>query len=405
MKALVFRNDRARQAATKLAGFVSPKAFVGPYAPVQLEDVTEPVPPAPDWVVCDTILSGLCGSDTKQIFLDGARDNPLTAIISFPHVLGHEAVGRRRDTGQRVVLNPWLSCVPRGIDPPCPACAEGRFPQCRNFTHGLLPPSLHIGNCAGAAGTHADAFMAHEGQLFAIPDGIDDDTAVLADPASVSLHAILRAPPDLRRPALVYGCGTLGLAAIALLRVLYPDVEVWAASRPGASAELATKLGAARVLTSSPDQLVEQVAAAIPTERLRPWSGKVWLQDGPGVVYDMVGTPETIETAMRCVETDGHVVVSGVEPPGRFEWTPLYFKELHIIGSNAFGIENVGGVRKHAFEHYFDFVRGGLDLTPLITHRFPLARWQDAVLAVANRATTGSIKVLLEPRIPVRIPS
>ena len=61
MKALVFRNDRARQAATKLAGFVSPKAFVGPYAPVRLEDVAEPTPPAPDWVVCDTVLSGLCG--------------------------------------------------------------------------------------------------------------------------------------------------------------------------------------------------------------------------------------------------------------------------------------------------------------------------------------------------------
>ena len=76
MKALVFRNDRARQAATKLGGFVSPKAFVGPLAPVQLEDVAEPVPPAPDWVVCDTILSGLCGSDTKQIFLDGAPRQP-----------------------------------------------------------------------------------------------------------------------------------------------------------------------------------------------------------------------------------------------------------------------------------------------------------------------------------------
>jgi len=403
MKALVFRDDRVRQAATKLAGFVSPKAFVGKYAPVQLEDVAEPVPPAPDWFVCDTVLSGLCGSDTKQIFLDGARDNPLTAIISFPHVLGHEAVGRRRDTGQRVVLNPWLSCVPRGIDPPCSACATGRYPQCRNFTHGVLPPSLHLGNCAGAGGTHADAFMAHQTQLFAIPDDIDDETAVLADPASVSLHAILRSPPNPDRPALVYGCGTLGLAAIALLHALYPDVEVWAASRPGPSVELATKLGAARVLPATPDALVEQVATWMPTARLRPWSGNTWLQDGPGVIYDMVGTPKTIETAMRCVNTDGHVVIAGVEPPGRFEWTPLYFKELHLVGSNAFGIENLGGNRKHAFEHYFDLVRDGLDLTPLITHRFPLSHWQEAVLAVANRQTTGSIKVLLQP--PQRRPT
>ena len=55
----------------------------------------------------------------KQILLNGSRDNPLTALVSFPHVLGHEVAGRRADTGQRVVLNPWLSCTPRGIDPPC----------------------------------------------------------------------------------------------------------------------------------------------------------------------------------------------------------------------------------------------------------------------------------------------
>ena len=89
--------------------------------------------------------------------------------------------------------------------------------------------------------------------------------------------------------------------------------------------------------------------------------------------------------------------VVGVEPPGRFEWTPLYFKEVHVIGSNAFGVEEVRGIRKHSFEHYFDFVRRGLDLTPLITHRFPLTGWQDAVLAVAHQSTTGSIKVLIQP--------
>jgi threonine dehydrogenase-like Zn-dependent dehydrogenase len=89
--------------------------------------------------------------------------------------------------------------------------------------------------------------------------------------------------------------------------------------------------------------------------------------------------------------------VSGVEPPRRFEWTPLYFKELHVIGSNGFGVEEVGGVAKHAMEHYFDFIAGGLDLTPVITHRFPLARWDDAVLTVKDSRRTGAVKVLLDP--------
>jgi threonine dehydrogenase-like Zn-dependent dehydrogenase len=90
-------------------------------------------------------------------------------------------------------------------------------------------------------------------------------------------------------------------------------------------------------------------------------------------------------------------VVSGVEPPKRFEWTPLYFKELHVIGSNGFGVEEVGGVAKHAMLHYFDFVAAGLDLTPVITHRFPLQRWDEAVLALKNARRTGAVKVLLEP--------
>ena len=90
-------------------------------------------------------------------------------------------------------------------------------------------------------------------------------------------------------------------------------------------------------------------------------------------------------------------MISGVEPPGRFEWTLLYFKELHLVGSNGFGIEDVGGVRKHAFEHYFDFAAAGMDLTPVVTHRFPLDRWADAVMAIKRSRSTGAVKVLLVP--------
>jgi threonine dehydrogenase-like Zn-dependent dehydrogenase len=113
-------------------------------------------------------------------------------------------------------------------------------------------------------------------------------------------------------------------------------------------------------------------------------------------VYDTVGSPETVETSMRLLQTGGTLVISGVEKPKRFEWTPLYFKELHVVGSNAFGIEEIDGVRKHAFDHYFDFVDAGLDLTPIITHRFPFDEWKRAVLTIARRRHTGAVKVLLE---------
>lgn len=397
MKALVFRNSLPKQAVASIGGRLTAKAYVWQVAPISLEDVPEPVPPGRGWVVCNTVVAGLCGSDTKQIFLHGARDNPLTALISFPHVLGHEAVARRGDTAARVVLNPWLSCTPRGIDPQCPACAEGHYPHCRNFTRGLLPPSIHLGNCSAAGGVHAERFCAHESQLVEVPPGMSNEAAVLSDPAAVSLHSILLAPPESGAPVLVYGCGTLGLAAIALLRRLYPAQEIWAVSRAGPTEELAVRLGADRVLPSEPDELVTAVAEASGATPLVPWSKKQWLQDGPAVVYDTVGSPETVETSMRFAATGGTLVISGVEAPARFEWTPLYFKELHVIGSNAFGVEEVRGVRKHAFEHYFDLVAEGLDLTSIITHRFPLEQWDQAVLTIADREHTGAVKVLLEP--------
>ena len=397
VKALVFRHNLAREAATTIGGRLGQRAFVSRLAPTRLQDVDELPLPAADWVRVETTFSGLCGSDVKQIVLNGVRDNPLTALVTFPHVLGHEVVGRRADTRERVVLNPWLSCAPRGVDPPCDACQDGRFPWCRSFRAGNLPTSIHLGNCAGAAGAHAERFAAHVSQLFAIPPEVPDEAAVLADPVSVSLRSVMLAPPPEGQAVLVYGSGTLAFAAIALLRHLYPATEVWAATRPGPRAALADQLGAHAVLSSSPDELVAQVARRVGARPLEPWSRRAWLQDGPAVVYDTIGSTQTVETSLRLLATGGTLIVSGVEPPKRFEWTPLYFKELRVIGSNGFGIEEVGGVAKHAIEHYFDFVAAGFDLTPVITHRFPLERWGEAVLTVKNARHTGAVKVLLEP--------
>lgn len=142
---------------------------------------------------------------------------------------------------------------------------------------------------------------------------------MLADPVSVSLRSILLAPPPGGQPVLVYGSGTLAFAVVALLRHLYPATEVWAATRPWARAPLATRLGAHAVLSSSPDELVAQVARRVGTTPLEPWSRRDWLQDGPAVVYDTVGGTETVETSLRLLTTGGTLVVSGVEPPKRFE--------------------------------------------------------------------------------------
>ena len=407
MQALVFENSLPRLAATKLLAAFSPRAYVGPTAPMRLKDIPDPAFPAPDWVVLRTELCGLCGSDYKQVFLKGSFDNPMTALISFPQVLGHEVVAtidhvgpgvRHRRVGERVVLNPWLSCAPRGL-PLCEWCQQGELAQCRNFARGTLAPGVHHGNSRQATGGFAPLLPAHESQCIAIPDGISTEAAVLADPFSVSLHAILHEPPP-GPVALVYGCGTLGLAAIAILRALNPAVRVLAVARFDHQARLARQLGAERVFPHRPALgIIDGIAEIVGADVQRPWRGLPMVNGGVDVVYDSVGAAETIEVGVRITRPRGRIVVMGVEVPRRFEWTPMYFKEIAIVGSNAFAIEEWDGRRQHAMAWYFEFIRSKrLDVTPIITHRFRLAEYSDAFLACYDQGASGAVKVLFDFR-------
>lgn len=406
MQALVCDVSIPRQVVSALLGRLDKRFYLGPYSTAVLRDIPEPELPRDDWLVLRTRLCGICGSDYKQIFLNGSMDNPMTALISFPQVLGHEVVGvvervgpgvRHRRVGDRVVLNPWLSCGPRGVEPPCPECATGQFSICRNFARGALPPGIHTGNSSKATGGFAPLVPAHESMCIPIPEGVRDEEAVLADPFSVSLHAILKRPPAPGAPALVYGCGTLGLLSIAILRALHPDSRVFAIARFPHQRALAERFGAAVVLPHEPiAEVVGRIGAETGAQVLTPWYGPPWLYGGGiDVVYDTVGAPETVEVGVRIAAARGALVVTGVEQPRRFEWTPLYFKEIAVIGSNAFGVEEFEGRRRHAMEIYLDLVaQRRIDVTPILSHRFPLSDYREAFLACGDQQASGAVKVL-----------
>lgn len=396
----------ARLAATKLLSLFTPRAYVGGVAPIRLREIADPDLIAPDWLVLRTSLCGLCGSDYKQVFLNGRIDNPMTALVSFPQVLGHEVVARvervgsgvrTRRIGERVVLDPWLACAPRGL-PPCEWCRQGELAQCLNFTRGRLTTGIHHGNSSQATGGMAPLLPAHESQCHAIPDEISDEAAVLADPFSVSLHAILHHPPRAGGAALVYGCGTLGLLAIAILRALHPDVRVLAVARFPHQAGLARSFGAETVLAHQPARaVIEGVGSALGVELREPWHGLPMLNGGADVVYDTVTSPGTLEIGVRVTRSRGKIVALGVEVPKAFEWTPLYHKELSLVGSNAFAFETFEGRRQHAIEWYFELIRTRrIDVTPIITHRYPLADYRRAFLACHDQGASGAVKVLFD---------
>src|SRR5262245_43485213 len=265
MKALVFMTDPGEvEAPAPDAPRLEQHLATTPMA---IEEVADPTILADDWVVLQTRLTGICGSDSKQILMDfdDAADNPMTALISFPQVLGHEVVADVVECGgavtavrpgQRVVLNPWLSCGPRGIDPMCPACQVGDFSACNHVVDGRLAPGIHTGNSSDATGGFAEYLPAHESMVFAVPDDVPDEVAVLADPFSVSLHAISRNPPPAGGSVVVYGAGALGTTSTAILRALHLDVRVATIARFDAQARLAAKLGATVFSPEPRDELI-----------------------------------------------------------------------------------------------------------------------------------------------------
>ena len=381
--------------------------------PMKLVDLDDPGFLLPDWVVTRPRLTGICGSDAKQVFMDwgeavASPDNPMKGFFSLPQVLGHEvvadvvALGPEAEglaVGDRVVLNPWLSCAPRGVDPICPACRAGDLSLCWSFGVGPIAPGIHTGTSSDASGGYATLMPAHDSMLFKVPDSISDEHAVFADPFAVSLHSITRHPPPAGGKVMVYGAGALGTCATAILRSLYPEVEVLVVARFEAQAELARKLGAEVIDHEPASQVIEQAAA---------WSGGALTPaDGlpmafPGaidVVYDTIGKRETFEVGSRVLRARGTLVKAGVHGPTLWEDTPLYFKELAMVGSNAFGVEEVDGVRRHGIQHYLDLVADGtIDLTGMLTHTFELDDWRDAFASLATQDRTGAIKVAFDQR-------
>jgi threonine dehydrogenase-like Zn-dependent dehydrogenase len=380
--------------------------------PMRLEDMADPGFLRPDWVVTKPRLTGICGSDSKQVFMDWgdvqSPDNPMKAFFSLPQVLGHEVVAdvvalgpeaEGFDIGDRVVLNPWLSCAPRGVSPLCPACVAGDLSLCASFGVGPIAPGIHTGTSKDASGGYAELMPAHDSMLFKVPDSVPDEVAVFADPFAVSLHAVTRHAPPAGGKVMVYGAGALGTCTTAILRALYPDVAVLVVARFGAQADLARSLGATVIAHEPAMQVIEEAAA---------WSGGV-LQPADGmpmaypgaidVVYDTVGKRETFEVGSRVARARGTIVKAGVHGPTFWEDTPLYFKELSFVGSNAFGVEEVGGVRKHGIAHYLDMAAAGrVDLTGLLTHTFRLDEWRAAFTALATQDRSGAIKVAFDFR-------
>jgi len=389
MLALEMFRSVPRTVAGKAIGGRMPGVLSGFAAPLRLVTIDPPKVDRPGWARLLSRLSGICGSDLS--LLTGRNSPYLSPLVSFPFVPGHEVVGETLDDlddlprGSRIVVDPVLGCIPRGVEP-CEWCAAGRHSRCNHVTAGGLSAGIQTGFCADTGGGWSAQFVAHRSQLHRVPDDLDDARAVLVEPLACAIHAVRRAAVPTDATVLVIGAGTVGLLTVLALREFTEAGPILVSARYPRQRERARELGATEVIES------EQVQRALRRKTggfvVKPERGEEFLLGGADVAFDCTsGSGMTVAT--RAVRAGGTVVMAGMPNAGT-DLTPVWFRELTIVGGYASGGEDfpdaLGLARDAPLDGYVDAV-------------YPLHRWSEAVQHATSAGRLGSTKVAFNPRL------
>ena len=378
----------------------------GPGGLLRLTELQAPrLPAAPGWVRLRPELSGICGSDVAVAHAKSSF--VLSAFYSAERqVLGHEVVAvvaevgpgvTRVSEGDRVALDPVLSCVHRGFDPVCRSCREGHPNVCERFDEpgltGCCSPTQ--GFDATLGGGWGEELVAHESQLYDV-GRVPAHRAVLAEPASIGLHAALRWERRGDRVAVV-GPGTIGLLVTAALRMLHPDLDIVMVSPDEVGTRHALAVGASRAVPSGP-AAVESLAASDGGRVLRPRMTRTpILQQGVDAVFDCVGLPETIDLSLHLLRPTGMLVLVGGAGKQQVDWSLVWNRELTVQGTINSGPEPALGGRSTMAQvvEWLGDERYAVD--GLVTHTFPLAEWKDGLAAASAGPRAGCVKAALRP--------
>jgi threonine dehydrogenase-like Zn-dependent dehydrogenase len=266
---------------------------------VSLTDVLEPTLEE-GMLLLQVETVGLCGTDLNSF----RGKNPL---VTYPRILGHEIaatvlVGAGEiSEGTRVAVSPYTSC---GI---CSSCRRGRFNACRqNQTFGVQRD-----------GALTERIVVRPDKVYG--STLPLRTLALVEPLTVGFHAVARARVKEADTVVVLGCGGIGLGAV--VAAAYRSSRVIAVDMDDAKLSTAKKLGAWETIHSK-DQDLESC--------LRDLTGG----DGPNVVIEAIGMPETYRIATEIVSFAGRVVYIGYsKEPVVYETRVFVEKELDIMGS------------------------------------------------------------------------
>ncbi len=415
MKAVVFDVSVPRYLSARALGGVTDSVLFGRWSGLRLQEAKEPSIPGPDWLKLSVIRAGICGSDIANVTY---RSSPaMEPFGSFPAVLGHEILARVEEVGagvvgfeagQRVVVDPMISCTVRGFpgDSACPSCAAGAHSTCeRAGEDGVvlvggdpLARGLTVGYHRDLPGGWGEKVVAHRSQVFPVPEVLEDRQAVLTEPLSIGVHAVLRTPLRPDESVLVIGSGPIGLGTVWALRATGFRGNLIAQAKRKHEVELALALGADRAVRPGPEArqaLIDTGASAY-----QPIVGpEVYSGGGFPTVFDCVGSASSLSQALRYAAPRGRIILLGCAGQiRRLDLTMIWARELQVVGFVGYGSEVFRGHSGHTFEITLDLMaQTGQALAGLVTHVFPLEQYRDALRAAANHRRSGAVKVLLTP--------
>ena len=403
MRAVVFDLSIPKYIAAKALGKRIKALYDG--APSCLsfrQDMPRPALPGRDWVRLKPIATGVCGSDLGFVYFKSSPT--ISPYGSSPFVPGHEILARVAEVGSevkgikegdRVSVDPWLRCDLRGVSD-CQRCSIGEYATCE--THGTGPKQgMMMGACEDLPGGWCEELVAHESQLFKLPDSMSDDCGVLMEPMAIATRAVVRNLPAENERVLVLGGGPVAFSVLFALKSVAPDSDVTLFTIEKNQAEVAESLGADRAWTPTKEPLVDRAAKLTNATPLKPELGPRFLAGGFDRVFDCVGSAASVRDAMGLARSGATVVLvgaAGILP--KLDLSHLWTKELKFVGTLGYSYENYRGERRRTFDITRELLEGTHHpVDKLVTHHFPLEKYQEALRANLNRTATGAIKTVL----------
>jgi threonine dehydrogenase-like Zn-dependent dehydrogenase len=318
----------------------------------------EPPSCGPEDVLVRSRLAGVCRTDLEV--LAGELDR---RYVRYPCIPGHEWSGVVEAVGEAVAdLTPGERVVCEGY------CYCGTCRRCRVGDTHLCERYDQLGFTRG--GGYGELVVVPRRVVHRLPETVGLETAVLVEPASIVLRGLLKAQPQPGATVAVVGVGTLGALAIALARLFSP-ASVVAYGVRAEELELARRVGA--------EETVDVANGALAHE------GELDL------VVETAGAVAALEAATRLAREGGRVVALGIAGAGRELCLPadrFVLRDLELLGSI--------GYTSAVWSQALELLGAGLvDLAPIVTHRFPAARFEDAFRLLAERDGVVG-KILLE---------